>query len=196
MKRVIALLIKIKDIWLKRIGKIASIIQLYDSIDVKAFQEAQDLLFKMVQDQSFANEKKHLLEGKMVPRGSSIVKLDPFLDDKGIITVGGRLKRSCLAEEDSRPVIPPKKCNISEMVAQWSHQCVGHGARGLTLDHLGKSGVWIIRANSMIRNMIHKCVTCHRLRGKLGVSENGRPNRPKMHGSSSIHQQPKCLNQY
>ena len=128
-----ALLIKIKDIWLKRIPKTASIIQLHDSINAKALQEAQDLLFKMVQDQSFANEKKHLLEGKTIPRGSCIVKLDPFLDDKGIIRVGGRLKRSCLAEEESHPVILPKKCNTSEMVAQWSHQCVGHGARGLTL---------------------------------------------------------------
>ena len=171
MKRVVALLIKIKDIWLKRIAKTASIIQLHDSIDVKALQEAQDLLFKMVQDQSFANEKKHLLEGKAVPRGSCIVKLDPFLDDKGIIRVGGRLKRSCLAEEESHPVILPKKCNISEMVARWSHQCVGHGARGLTLNHLRKSGVWIISANSMVRHMIHKCVTCRRLRGKLGFQK-------------------------
>ena len=55
MKRVMALLVKIKDIWLKRIAKTASIIQLHDSIDVKVLQEAQGLLFKMVQDQSFAN---------------------------------------------------------------------------------------------------------------------------------------------
>ena len=40
---------------------------MHDSINAKALQEAQDLLFKMVQDQSFANEKKHLLEGKAVP---------------------------------------------------------------------------------------------------------------------------------
>ena len=117
MKKVMALLIKIKDIWLKRIARAASIIQLHDSIDVKAPQKAQDLLFKMVQDQSFVNEKKHLLEGKMVPRVSCIVKLDPFLNDKGIIRVGGRLKRSSLAEEESHSVILPKKCNISEMVA-------------------------------------------------------------------------------
>ena len=112
------LLIKIKDIWLKRIAKAASIIQMHDSINVKALQEAQDLLFEMVQDHSFSNKKKHLLEDKMVPRESCIVKLDSFLDDKGIIGVGDRLKRSCLAEEESHPVILPKKCNISEMVAR------------------------------------------------------------------------------
>ena len=56
----------------------------------------------------------------MVPRGSSILKRDPFLYDKGIIRVGGgRLKRSCLAEKESYPVILPKNYNISEMVPQW-----------------------------------------------------------------------------
>ena len=73
-----------------------------------------------------------MLVGKMVPRGSCIVKLDPFLDDKFIIRVGGRLKTSCLAEEESHTVILPEKCSISVMVARWSHQCVGHGARELT----------------------------------------------------------------
>ena len=113
MKRIMALLIKMKDIWLKKIAKIASINQFLDSIDISVLQEAEDLLFKMVQDQSFANEKKHLLEDKMAQTESSIVKLDPFLDGKGIIRVGDRFKRSCLAEVDNYPVILPKKCNIS-----------------------------------------------------------------------------------
>ena len=116
MKRIMALPIKMKDILLERIANIPSINQLLDSIDVSALQEAQDLLLKMVQDQSFSNEKEHLLEDKMVPGGSSIVKLNPFLDDEGIIRVGGsRLKRSCLAEGESYPVILPKKCNVLDM---------------------------------------------------------------------------------
>ena len=79
MKKVVALLTKIKDIWFKRLAKVASIIQLHDSIDAKALQEVQGLLFKIVQDQSFSNEKKHLLQCKMVPRGSSIVKMGPMI---------------------------------------------------------------------------------------------------------------------
>ena len=116
----------------------------------------------MVQDQSFASEKKHLLEDKMVARGSSIVKLDTFLGHKGIVRVGGRLKRSYLAENESYPVILPKKCNISGMVARWGHQCVGHGVRELTLNDLKKSGVWIISVNSMVQHIIRKCFACLR----------------------------------
>ena len=124
----------------------------------------------MVQDQSFAIEKKHLLEDKMVARGSSIVKLDTFLGHKGI-RVGGRLKRSYLAENESYPVILPKKCNISGMVARWGHQCVGHGVRELTLSDLKKSGVWIISAKSMVQHIIRKCVACLRWRGQLGFEK-------------------------
>ena len=81
------------------------------------------------------------------------------------------MKRSGLAEEESHPVILPKKCNISEIVARWSHQCVGHGATRLNLNHLRKSGLWIIIPNSMVLHIIHKCVTCRILRGKLGFQK-------------------------
>ena len=132
---------------------------------LKHFRKHKTYYSRCCKISHFPREEKFV---KTVLRGSCIVKLDPFLDDKDIIRVGGRLKRSWLAEEESHPVILPKKCNISEMVARWSHQCVGHGSRVLTLNHLRKSGVWINSANSMVRHMIHKCVTCHRLREKLG----------------------------
>lgn len=57
---------------------------------------------------------------------------------------------------ESHPVILPKKCNISEIVAT-----------RLNLNHLRKSGWWIISPNSMVVHIIHKCVTCRILRGKL-----------------------------
>ena len=72
MKRVMALITKIGNIWLKRIAIIASVNQLHDSIDVSVLHEAQDLLFKMMQDQSFTNEKKLLLKGKMVSKDAPL----------------------------------------------------------------------------------------------------------------------------
>ena len=57
-------------------------------------------------------------------------------------------------------MILPKKCNISEIVAT-----------RLNLNHLRKSGWWIISPNSMVVHIIHKCVTYCILRGKLGFQE-------------------------
>ena len=76
----------------------------------------------MVQAESLANEIKQLKsEKKMVPESSGSSQLDPFLNNRGILRVGGRLRKSNLTEEGNHLVILPKKCAVSNMIIQWSH---------------------------------------------------------------------------
>ena len=73
-------------------------------------QKAQEKIFFLVQAKSFANEIKQLKpEKKMVPHSSSISQLDPFLDTRGILQIGGRLRKSNLTGEENDPVILSKK---------------------------------------------------------------------------------------
>ena len=137
MKRIMALIMVLKGIWLNKIGKVSSLNQLNDSIDTEMIQKAQEKTFLLVQAESFANEIKHLKsEKKMIPESSGISQLDPFRDNRGILRVGGRLRKSNLTEEENHPVILPKKCAVSNMIIQWSHHSVAHGPRGMTLNHL------------------------------------------------------------
>ena len=169
MKRIMALIMAIRGIWLNRIGKVSSLNQLNDSIDTEMIQNTQEKIFLLVQTESFANEIKQLKsDKKMVPESSGISQLDPFLDNRGILRVGGRLRKSNLAEEENHPVLLPKKCAVSNMIIQWSHHSVAHGARGMTLNHLRQRGIWIVNANATSRHLIHKCVICHKLREKMG----------------------------
>ena len=64
----------------------------------------------------------------MVPESSSISQLDPFLDNRGILRVGGRLRKSNLAEEENYPLIPLKKCTVLNMIIQCSHDSAAHEA--------------------------------------------------------------------
>ena len=83
--------------------------QLNYGIDTEMIQKAQEKIFLLVQAESFANEIKQLKsEKKMVPESSSINQLDPFLDNRSILHVGGRLKISNLTEGENHPVILPK----------------------------------------------------------------------------------------
>ena len=133
MKRIMALIMVIKGVWLNRINKVSFLNQLNDSIDTEMIQKAQEKIFLLVQAESFANEIKQLRsEKKMVPESSSISQLDPFLDNRGIVRVGGRLRKLNLTGEENHPVILPKKCAVSNMIIQWSHHSVAHGARGMT----------------------------------------------------------------
>ena len=57
------------------------------------------------------------------------------------------------------------------MIIQWSHHSVAHGARGMTLNHIRQRGLWIVNANAIVRHLIHNCVICRKLRGKMGYQK-------------------------
>ena len=99
----------------------------------------------------------------MVPSNSSISQLDPFLDGDNIIRVGRRLIKSTLTKAEQYPVIFPRKNAVFDVIIQRSHNSVGHGAKGLTLNHLRNNDNWIISANAAVRGVIYRCVTYHKL---------------------------------
>ena len=102
-----------------------------------------------------------------VPRRSSVLKLHPFLDAKGLLRVGGRLNASlALSFEEKRPLIIQKETAISKLLAQHFHEGVHYQGQTRTLGALREAGFWITGASKIIRDTIHKCVTCRKLRGK------------------------------
>ena len=125
----------------------------------------------MIQRKSFPEEVKALSSGTHntngVSRSSSLFILDPFLDSNGVLWVGGRLSQSRLTSNEAHPVVVPETSNIIEAVVIWSHETIGHGGRGLTLNNLRKNGIWVLGANAVVRKIIHKCVICRKLRGKF-----------------------------
>ena len=96
-------------------------------------QKVQERLFLLVQAESFVHKIKKLKsEKKVVSKTSSVSQLDPFLDNRGILWVDGRWRKSNLTEEENHPVILQKKYAVSDMIIQWGHHSVVHGARGMT----------------------------------------------------------------
>lgn len=52
------------------------------------------------------------------PAKRMISQLDSYLVIKGILRVGGRLKRSDLSVEENRLAVLPNKCKISKTIIQ------------------------------------------------------------------------------
>ena len=65
----------------------------------------------------------------------------------------------------------PKKGEVSNLIIQWSHNSVTCGARGLILRYLRNNAIWIISANADVQEVIHRCVTCHKLQGKTSFQK-------------------------
>ncbi|XP_038594061.1 uncharacterized protein LOC119917719 [Micropterus salmoides] len=93
-------------------------------------------------------------------------KLSPFLEDN-LICVGGRLRHSELPAAEKNPIILPKGSHISLLLTQHHHEQVKHQGRHLTEGAIRAAGLWILGGKTLISSVLHKCVTCRRLRGKL-----------------------------
>lgn len=100
-------------------------------------------------------------------KNSPLYKLDPFLDEDGILRVGGCLKRADLTPEAKHPAIVPKKGHVTDLIISHYHNSVEHQGRGMTLNRIRSSGLWIIGGSSAVSHHIAKCVYCQRLRGPV-----------------------------
>ena len=61
-----------------------------------------------------------------VCKNSSLYKLDPFVDDNGILRVGGRLRRANLNDDYKFPIILPKNNHVSSLIVRHFHENVKH----------------------------------------------------------------------
>ncbi|XP_063975044.1 uncharacterized protein LOC135161426 [Diachasmimorpha longicaudata] len=102
--------------------------------------------------------------GLQLKKSHPLTKLTAFIDQQGVLRVGGRLKFSTLGPESRHQAIIPQGSVLAELIIRDSHQRTLHGGTQLTLAHLRRS-YWIIGGRLPVRSFILKCVECARHRG-------------------------------
>ncbi|XP_030828067.1 uncharacterized protein LOC105436445 isoform X1 [Strongylocentrotus purpuratus] len=154
-----------------------------ESLSLGELQSAERVILKSVQAEHFLEEMQALrnLEatGEVTDRQatrarnaelkktSCLYRLDPFLDEYGIIRVGGRIDRANISREIRHPIILPRKCHVTRLLIDDCHSRVNHMGRGLTHNELRQRGYWVIGGSSAVSQFISQCVTCRKLRGPL-----------------------------
>jgi hypothetical protein len=93
------------------------------------------IILKNVQHQAFSTEIKELEGGRQVSKKSRLISLNPFLDDSGLIRVGGRLRNSAAHSDVKHPIVLPK-CKITELIVQSEHISLLHAGPQATLASL------------------------------------------------------------
>ncbi|XP_078483450.1 uncharacterized protein LOC144743487 [Ciona intestinalis] len=146
--------------------------QLLDA-ERRIIRSIQHLYFlEEIQTLTFASERGNQRETskrtkQKLKRQSSLYRLDPFLDNEGVLRVGGRLRNSNLTYDVGHPVIIPKNHHITNLIIRHCHNLVHHMGRSATHNCTRQQGYWIINGSSSVANYIRKCVLCRRLRGSL-----------------------------
>lgn len=134
-----------------------------DLVTIEERERAAEVIIKLVQQQAFPQEMKTLKRGVSLPSSSPLFHLDPIVD-KGLLRVGGRLKKSSLSQELKHPVILPKNCHITKLILSHYHDRICHQGRSQTQMELRVNGFWVIGGSKSVARLIHNCVRCRKLR--------------------------------
>lgn len=81
--------------------------------------------------------------------------------------IGGRLKNAQLDDGEKYPIVLPRYHHISTLLVRHHHERVRHQGRHFTEGALREAGVWIVGGKRLVSSVLHACVTCRKLRGKM-----------------------------
>ena len=131
------------------------------------------VIIRAVQSESFSEELKSerkIAENnkpETIPKSSKLYRLDPFLDNNGVLRVGGRLRRATLEFGEKHPVLIPKKNHVADLITRHYHRQVHHQGRQITHGAIRQAGYWLIGGHNTVARELNKCVTCKKLRGPV-----------------------------
>ena len=136
----------------------------------KELQEAMTVIAQAVQGESFSEKLKaerrppESNKPQTVPKSSKLYRLDPFVDNNGVLRVGGCLRRATLEFGERHPVLMPNKNHVADLIARHYHGQVHHQGRQITQGAIRQSGFWLIGGHNTVTRELSKCVTCKKLR--------------------------------
>ncbi|KAK3742405.1 hypothetical protein QZH41_008057 [Actinostola sp. cb2023] len=147
----------------------------------KELEKATIVLLKMVQTEVFSGEIKLLSiltdqdhanresarRKKNTLKKSCLYGLDPFIDEDGVLRVGGRLRRSSLEFTEKHPAILPIGHHLSELLIRHYHETTYHQGRQITHGAVRQAGYWVISGHGAVTKVLNACVTCKKSRGML-----------------------------
>ncbi|XP_070515381.1 uncharacterized protein [Cardiocondyla obscurior] len=130
----------------------------------KEIEEAETRILKILQRLYFSNEIKNLKDARS-PYNGKFINLNPFLDDRDLIRVGGRLQMSDLSFGQNHPILLPSQHHLTNKIIRELHEKHFHSGIQTTLFLLRRK-FWILDGRNQVRKIIRNCVKCYRFIAK------------------------------
>ena len=130
-------------------------------------QKGKTAVIRLYQRRAFQKEIILLENERAISSQSSIYKLDPYLDNDGLLRVSGGINKANLDCCLKHPVLLPKECRITHAIIRDHHENVANAGWEMTINEIHNHGYWIINCASAVRLVISKCVECRKVHGNI-----------------------------
>ncbi|GFU21860.1 integrase catalytic domain-containing protein [Trichonephila clavipes] len=155
------------------------------SLTVAELSTALIFLVRNVQSVSFAKDIWCLERRQPLPVSSNLLTLSPFLDERKILCVGGRLRHSNLPAQQKHPILIPNNHSICDLIIKHYHVLYLHTGTEATLANI-RTRFWIVNGRSKVKGIIKQCIQCLKVSAKTKgwpidlmpefISRRGRPS--------------------
>lgn len=133
---------------------------------------ALNQICKMIQQQHFSSEYKALVRHDVISSTSKILSLTPFLDEIGLLRVGGRLRNSDLTFNSRHPILLPANHELTKRIIMREHVRNMHAGTQATMAAI-RQQFWPLSLRSTARKIILHCVKCFRVKPAFSEATMG-----------------------
>lgn len=134
------------------------------AVTVNDLEAAEDVIWKYEQGKVFTEEIEILKQRKNVKFKHYIKKMNPFIDEAGLLRVGGRLRNSPLPYDSVHPIIISSISYPAKLLVQHLHEKSGHMGREAVLTHV-REKYYIVKCSKLVRNVLKRCIICRKVQG-------------------------------
>lgn len=121
---------------------------------------------------------------KVLPKQHQMSALSPYLDERGLMRVGGRLQKAALSNNSAHPLLLSTRSHTVVLLVRQTHQLLLHACPSTVMSTLASS-YHIPRLKCLLRKISRCCIPCQKayartleqLMGEL-PSTRAQPARP------------------
>lgn len=135
------------------------------TLNAAELEAARLVWVRQAQCHDFGNVSQLVQDGRGLQK-KQLHKLNPFVDDKGIMRVGGRLVNAALGYEERHPAILMAKNDVAQLIITDAHERVFHSGPQNTSNYIHQR-YWLLNERREVRKVVHRCVTCAKSRPKV-----------------------------
>ncbi|XP_050548100.1 uncharacterized protein LOC126909712 [Daktulosphaira vitifoliae] len=132
----------------------------YGPVQADEIDKATTYIIKVIQKYYFGEEIQSIQKLCTIKPKSNLMRLNLFLDEKSVLRIGGRLRKTVnLSPLQRHPVILPAKCEFTKLVFVNEHLKLIHGGPQSMLASI-RLKYWPLNGRDIARQVARSCVPC------------------------------------
>lgn len=142
------------------------------TMNVELLEEAEMRLQRESQRQCFAEDIERLTVKRNLRAGSRLRKLDPYLDERGVLRARGRIGAAGVSAPATHPVVMDGRHPYARLLLYREHRRAHHAHNERVVNEV-RAKYWILRLRPTIRTVASKCVFCRVRKARPVVPVHG-----------------------